>query len=180
MIIFLYTRIFALSRFLMFCQKNKKYSDQEMPQPQPGETKQEYLARCIPEVAHEGKSTSHKQTIAICYSMWDRENKLGLDRDQNGYQVDERTVSKMDTLVPMDFNHQQNHQDHQDDEQNQNGQNGNNLEEERDDLYEYGHVRRASRRRGLMIGSQLGYDHSHKNSRRNKAIKYACCDLMEL
>ena len=159
-----------------------------MPQPQPGETKQEYLARCIPEVAHEGKSTSHKQTIAICYSMWDRESKLGLDRDQNGYQVDERTVSKMDTLVPMDFNHQKNHEVHQDqDHQDQDHQNGDNLEEERDDLYEYGHVRRASRRRGLMIGSQLGYDHSHKNTknsrnnnRRDKAIKYACCDLMEL
>ena len=145
-----------------------------MPQPQPGETKQEYLARCIPEVAHEGKSTSHKQTIAICYSMWDRESKMSMDRDQNGYKVDERTVSRIDTLVPMDYDHS--------DHQNRNNQDEQN-EEERDDLYEYGYVRRAARRRGLMVGSQLGYDHhqnNHQQNRKDRAVKYACCDLMEL
>lgn len=41
-----------------------------MPQPKPGESKNDYLQRCIPQLIHEGRQQD--QAIAICYSMYDR------------------------------------------------------------------------------------------------------------
>lgn len=43
-----------------------------MPKPRKGETKQEFLNRCIPIVSDEPTTKNHKQAIAICYSYWDR------------------------------------------------------------------------------------------------------------
>lgn len=41
-----------------------------MPQPEPDESKNDYLKRCIPELIHEGRE--QKQSIAICLSIYDR------------------------------------------------------------------------------------------------------------
>lgn len=39
-----------------------------MPKPEKGETEKDFLARCIPELIHEGKP--QKQAVAICYSIY--------------------------------------------------------------------------------------------------------------
>lgn len=44
-----------------------------MPHPKPGEQKNLFIRRCIPLLIHEGYFD--RQAIAICYSIWRRENK---------------------------------------------------------------------------------------------------------
>ena len=44
-----------------------------MPTPRSGESKEDYIGRCIPQLKDEGKE--QKQAIAICYSMWERRNE---------------------------------------------------------------------------------------------------------
>ena len=48
-----------------------------MPHPESGEEKKDFMKRCIPYVIHEGTAAHSKQAAAICYSIWDRENKIG-------------------------------------------------------------------------------------------------------
>lgn len=42
-----------------------------MPEPKPGETKQNFVQRCIPEVLEDGAAESNDQAVAICNSIWD-------------------------------------------------------------------------------------------------------------
>jgi len=44
-----------------------------MPTPRSGESKEDYISRCIPQLKDEGKE--QKQAIAICYNMWERRNE---------------------------------------------------------------------------------------------------------
>lgn len=44
-----------------------------MPKPLPNESKKEYIGRCVKQlISEEGKP--QKRALAICFSMWDREN----------------------------------------------------------------------------------------------------------
>jgi HK97 family phage prohead protease len=45
-----------------------------MPKPKPNETKDEFIKRCIPYIIKEG--TEPDQASAICYSLWDKHNKV--------------------------------------------------------------------------------------------------------
>lgn len=48
-----------------------------MPEPRPGESKDEYISRCIPFLMKkEGKE--QKQAAAICYSIWERKNEMNV------------------------------------------------------------------------------------------------------
>jgi hypothetical protein len=46
-----------------------------MPKPRAGESKEDYISRCIPIVQDEGTAKDSKQAAAICYSMWGRKNE---------------------------------------------------------------------------------------------------------
>lgn len=39
-----------------------------MPKPRPGEGRQQFVARCVPVLIHEGKGQD--QAVAICYSLY--------------------------------------------------------------------------------------------------------------
>lgn len=43
-----------------------------MPKPKKGETRKDFMMRCIPEVIKEGKSK--EQSIAICSSLYERKD----------------------------------------------------------------------------------------------------------
>jgi len=44
-----------------------------MPTPRSGESKSDYISRCIPVLKDEGKK--QEQAVAICYSMWEKKNE---------------------------------------------------------------------------------------------------------
>ena len=43
-----------------------------MPKPKKGETKQEYVSRCVIHLAKKGEGKNNDQRVAICYSLWDQ------------------------------------------------------------------------------------------------------------
>lgn len=43
-----------------------------MPNPSEGESKKEFVSRCIKETMNDGKAKDVKQAAAICYSKWER------------------------------------------------------------------------------------------------------------
>ena len=47
-----------------------------MPEPTAGESKKEYIDRCIPYLVKEGKPQD--QAVAICYSMWKQKRESTL------------------------------------------------------------------------------------------------------
>lgn len=50
-----------------------------MPKPNPGETKNEYISRCIAHmIKKEGKEKD--QAAAICYSYWEKKNENVVDK----------------------------------------------------------------------------------------------------
>lgn len=56
-----------------------------MPTPNPNETEQAFVSRCIPIVMDEGTAKDNKQAAAICYSMFRQaqgERKAKVYRDQ--------------------------------------------------------------------------------------------------
>jgi hypothetical protein len=44
-----------------------------MPKPSSGETKPEFMKRCVPQVINEGKNSD--QAVAICNSLWNNRPK---------------------------------------------------------------------------------------------------------
>jgi len=46
-----------------------------MPEPQDGETQEEFIQRCIPVVLEDGTAEDNKQAVAVCYSMWEQAKK---------------------------------------------------------------------------------------------------------
>ena len=49
-----------------------------MPQPpQPGETKQEFISRCIAYMHENESDRPREQVAAICYDMWERHIRKG-------------------------------------------------------------------------------------------------------
>lgn len=50
-----------------------------MPKPNPGETQDEFVSRCIPIVMGEGTADDTEQAAAICHSFWDESQKTAAD-----------------------------------------------------------------------------------------------------
>ena len=48
-----------------------------MPTPKPGESKSDYVSRCIPMVMNEGTAKDNKQAAAICHSMFKQKLNSG-------------------------------------------------------------------------------------------------------
>jgi len=48
-----------------------------MPTPKKGESKDEFISRCVKYVIDDGTASSVKQAVAICYSLWDKRNVSG-------------------------------------------------------------------------------------------------------
>lgn len=65
-----------------------------MPKPRSGESKQDFISRCIPFVLREGKITDRDQAAGYCYSIW---NEASKDMDPNELllkAIKERTGKK--------------------------------------------------------------------------------------
>ena len=65
----------------MFILLNYIFNQFKMPQPKPGESKNDYLKRCIPELIYEGRQQN--QAIAICYAMYDKRNDKNYKNHKN-------------------------------------------------------------------------------------------------
>lgn len=46
-----------------------------MPEPSEGETREEFISRCIPIVLEDGTAEDNKQAVAICNSMWEQKSE---------------------------------------------------------------------------------------------------------
>lgn len=46
-----------------------------MPKPIPGQSQDDFISECIPQVLQDGTAETQEQAIAICYSMWDQAKK---------------------------------------------------------------------------------------------------------
>lgn len=46
-----------------------------MPKPIPGQSQNDFISMCIPEVLDDGTAETQDQAIAICYSMWEEAKK---------------------------------------------------------------------------------------------------------
>ncbi len=49
-----------------------------MPTPNPNESRDDFVGRCIPIVMNEGTAKDQSQAAAICYSMYDQHSKKSL------------------------------------------------------------------------------------------------------
>lgn len=47
-----------------------------MPTPQQGESRTDFISRCIPIVLDDGTADSNDQAVAVCSSMWENQEKL--------------------------------------------------------------------------------------------------------
>ena len=46
-----------------------------MPVPKKNENKKDFIKRCIIATRRDGAAKTTKQAVAICYDIWERENK---------------------------------------------------------------------------------------------------------
>lgn len=46
-----------------------------MPEPIDGETKEEFISRCIPIVLEDGTASDNEQAAAVCYGLWENQGK---------------------------------------------------------------------------------------------------------
>jgi hypothetical protein len=46
-----------------------------MPKPFPGQSQDDFIANCIPQVLQDGTAENQQQAIAICFSMWEEAKK---------------------------------------------------------------------------------------------------------
>lgn len=46
-----------------------------MPTPKKGETREQFVSRCVPMRHQEHPKEDNKQSVAICFSMWREHNK---------------------------------------------------------------------------------------------------------
>lgn len=46
-----------------------------MPEPSEGESKEDFVKRCIPAVLDDGSAENNDQAVAMCYSMWEQSKK---------------------------------------------------------------------------------------------------------
>jgi len=44
-----------------------------MPEPREGETRDDFISRCIPVVLDDGTAEDNEQAVAVCNSMWEQE-----------------------------------------------------------------------------------------------------------
>ena len=63
-----------------------------MPHPKFGETKNDFMKRCIPELVHEGRET--RVAIPICYSIFGKENTVGDTSEEEYRRTHKKDASK--------------------------------------------------------------------------------------
>ncbi len=62
-----------------------------MPTPRKGESRQDFVSRCIPIVMDEGTAKDQKQASAICYSLFKQK--------KTGKAVSEETLKEMQQIL---------------------------------------------------------------------------------
>ncbi len=70
-----------------------------MPDPNPNETEQEFVSRCVKVISDEGKITDQKQALAICYE------KYKTSKRKDGYIKVGETWTKRDSLMQDNKQH---------------------------------------------------------------------------
>lgn len=55
-----------------------------MPTPRAGETRDEFIGRCIPEIVGEGKPQD--VAVATCFSLWENRNKIA-DEEKRAFEA---------------------------------------------------------------------------------------------
>lgn len=46
-----------------------------MPKPIPGQSEEDFMGKCIPQVLNDGTAENQQQAVAICYSIWEEHKK---------------------------------------------------------------------------------------------------------
>ena len=60
-----------------------------MPTPNAGETRSDFINRCVPIVLEDGTAQDGQQAVAICHSIFNREqNKVTVNLDKDGNPVE--------------------------------------------------------------------------------------------
>ena len=60
-----------------------------MPKPNPGETRIDFVSRCVPIVLDDGTAEDGQQAVAICHSIYTQEHdKATVKLDGNGNPVE--------------------------------------------------------------------------------------------
>ena len=72
-----------------------------MPKPKKGETKNDFISRCIPIILEDGTTQNQKQAVAICYSIWRRE---GEDDPEDDPKSNNNDINSKNILNSMIFN----------------------------------------------------------------------------
>ena len=49
-----------------------------MPTPQPGESQDDFTSRCIPIVIDDGTAEDNDQAVAVCNSMWEKQQEAAI------------------------------------------------------------------------------------------------------
>lgn len=71
-----------------------------MPDVKPGETRDDFLERCVPMVIDEGTAKDPKQAVAICSSMYEKRRKaMGDDETQSGYTSLDMLMTKANRMA---------------------------------------------------------------------------------
>ena len=83
-------------------QKDFLAFNQEFVEPNPNESEDEFISRCVPMLINEGKD--NEQAVAICYSYWEGkfENdypQAAIDNASRGMELNDKVNNKCATLV---------------------------------------------------------------------------------
>lgn len=71
-------------------QKDFLAFNQEFVEPNPNESEDEFISRCVPILINEGKD--NEQAVAICYSYWEGERILKVENQKFAIQDEEKRI----------------------------------------------------------------------------------------
>lgn len=71
-------------------QKDFLAFNQEFVEPNPNESEDEFISRCVPMLINEGKD--NEQAVAICYSYWEDEKMLKAEGQKFAIQDEEKRI----------------------------------------------------------------------------------------
>lgn len=68
-----------------------------MPEPRPGESRDDFIGRCIPVVLDDSTAENQAQAVAVCFSMWEQ-NKGDMMTEQHEYKTFPAIISGVDEV----------------------------------------------------------------------------------
>ena len=64
-----------------------------MPEPRQGESRDDFIGRCIPIVLEHGTAEDQDQAMAVCISMWNQGKRAGMKREYKSFPA---IITKVD------------------------------------------------------------------------------------